>query len=159
MLWSTWRPSSDHRFGSPIQRQLCQPPAFRVLAKATLSRRGSFRGERAREFHIFPSLFPLPETALCDWLGLSERRACSQWSRTDADGAGAAMRSNDRCGARTRSGEPCQREALKNGRCAHHGGLSTGPRTREGLARIAAAARKRWLDWRRQRGTRAGPTH
>jgi len=33
-----------------------------------------------------------------------------------------------RCGAKTRKGTPCQAQALANGRCKHHGGLSTGPR-------------------------------
>ena len=45
-----------------------------------------------------------------------------------------------RCGAKTRKGAPCQRPAYKrNGRCSLHGGLSTGPRTAEGKARIASA--------------------
>ena len=45
-----------------------------------------------------------------------------------------------RCGANTRRGTPCKRPANKrNGRCRLHGGASTGPRTKEGLAKIAAA--------------------
>ena len=45
-----------------------------------------------------------------------------------------------RCGAKTRRGTPCKRPANKrNGRCPLHGGASTGPRTKEGLAKIAAA--------------------
>lgn len=44
-----------------------------------------------------------------------------------------------RCGARTRSGLPCRRWPMPNGRCRLHGGCSTGPRTAEGLARIRAA--------------------
>ncbi|BCJ87678.1 HGGxSTG domain-containing protein [Effusibacillus dendaii] len=32
------------------------------------------------------------------------------------------------CGAKTRSGEPCKKAALKNGRCRLHGGKSTGPK-------------------------------
>ena len=45
-----------------------------------------------------------------------------------------------RCGAKTRQGLPCKRPANKrNGRCRLHGGASTGPRTKEGLAKIAAA--------------------
>ena len=44
------------------------------------------------------------------------------------------------CGARTKAGTPCQRAAVKRtGRCTRHGGKSTGPRTVEGRARIAAA--------------------
>ena len=42
-----------------------------------------------------------------------------------------------RCGARTRAGTPCRSPAMRNGRCRMHGGLSTGPRTREGLARLS----------------------
>lgn len=49
------------------------------------------------------------------------------------------------CGARTRKGTPCRANAI-NGkeRCRFHGGMSTGPRTPEGRARIAEAQRKRW---------------
>ncbi len=44
-----------------------------------------------------------------------------------------------RCGARTRAATPCRSPAMGNGRCRMHGGLSTGPRTPEGLARLARA--------------------
>ncbi|MFM7656166.1 MAG: HGGxSTG domain-containing protein [Paracoccaceae bacterium] len=45
-----------------------------------------------------------------------------------------------RCRARTKGGDPCQRPAVaRTGRCPNHGGKSTGPRTEEGRARIAAA--------------------
>jgi hypothetical protein len=45
-----------------------------------------------------------------------------------------------RCGAKTRRGPPCQRPARKvNGKCRLHGGRSSGPKTREGLAKIAVA--------------------
>ena len=45
-----------------------------------------------------------------------------------------------RCLAKTRRGTNCQRAAYKhNGRCALHGGLSTGARTPEGLKRILKA--------------------
>jgi hypothetical protein len=44
-----------------------------------------------------------------------------------------------RCGAKTRTGCPCQSPAMTNGRCRMHGGASTGPRTPEGRARISAA--------------------
>jgi hypothetical protein len=53
------------------------------------------------------------------------------------------------CGAHARStGKPCQRPALANGRCVNHGGLSTGAKTAEGRARIAEAARRRWVQHR-----------
>jgi hypothetical protein len=49
-----------------------------------------------------------------------------------------------RCGAkaRTTGGNPCQAPAMKNGRCRMHGGKATGPTTRDGLARLAAAHTK-----------------
>ena len=48
-----------------------------------------------------------------------------------------------RCGARTRSGEPCKKAAMKGrARCRNHGGCATGPRTEEGRARIAAVQLK-----------------
>jgi hypothetical protein len=52
---------------------------------------------------------------------------------------------NKPCGARTRAGHPCQRKGLgKGGRCPNHGGMSTGPRTPEGRARISASLAARW---------------
>ena len=45
-----------------------------------------------------------------------------------------------RCGARTRGGAPCKSWPVRGRRrCRMHGGKSTGPRTAEGRARIAAA--------------------
>ncbi len=43
------------------------------------------------------------------------------------------------CGARTRQGGSCGQLAMTNGRCRFHGGLSTGPKTAEGAARVRAA--------------------
>ena len=48
-----------------------------------------------------------------------------------------------RCGAKTRLGCPCKGPAMANGRCRMHGGASTGPKTAEGKARIAAAQSRR----------------
>ena len=48
-----------------------------------------------------------------------------------------------RCGAKTRAGGMCQNPAIgSRTRCKLHGGLSTGPRTPEGKARIVAANTK-----------------
>lgn len=45
-----------------------------------------------------------------------------------------------RCEARTRRGTLCQRPGTKrNGKCRLHGGRSTGPTTKEGLARLTAS--------------------
>ena len=56
------------------------------------------------------------------------------------------MRQKLFCGARTRRGTACKCKALrtKRWRCRLHGGLSTGPKTVEGRARIAEAQRRRW---------------
>jgi hypothetical protein len=59
-----------------------------------------------------------------------------------------------RCGAKTRSGQPCKAQALTSGRCRLHGGLSTGPRTKAGRQRQRAAAsaymQQRWEEWKSQ---------
>lgn len=58
------------------------------------------------------------------------------------------------CGARTSwknaaRGRPCKQTRIAaNGRCRFHGGFSTGPRTAEGRARIAAAQQDRWRVWK-----------
>ena len=54
------------------------------------------------------------------------------------------------CGARTRKGHPCKAKALPGKRrCKFHGGMSTGPRTREGRQRIAEAQRRRWAAYQK----------
>src|SRR5205085_622261 len=47
-----------------------------------------------------------------------------------------------RCGAKTRRRTRCYCPAMPNGRCRLHGGLSTGPKTAEGIARIRRAVTK-----------------
>jgi len=57
-----------------------------------------------------------------------------------------------RCGARTRRNTSCACPALKGkSRCRLHGGLSTGPRTPEGLAR---SRRARWIHGKRSEAAR-----
>jgi len=52
------------------------------------------------------------------------------------------------CGAKTRQGTPCKAHAIwstrsrRYTRCRNHGGLSTGPRTPEGMERIRQAVTK-----------------
>ena len=54
-----------------------------------------------------------------------------------------------RCGARNRQGKPCSvRVEPGKRRCRFHGGLSTGPKTAAGRARIAEAQRRRWNKFR-----------
>ena len=53
------------------------------------------------------------------------------------------FRTAARCGAKTRRGTPCQCPGMKtNGRCRVHGGLSTGPKTPEGIERIRQSRTK-----------------
>jgi hypothetical protein len=52
------------------------------------------------------------------------------------------LREVAKCGAMTRRQTRCQSPAMKNGRCRLHGGLSTGPRTPEGIERIRQAVTK-----------------
>ncbi len=57
------------------------------------------------------------------------------------------MRNKVLCNAHARStGLPCRCKALLNGRCRLHGGLSSGPRTSDGKAKIAEATRSRMLN-------------
>jgi hypothetical protein len=55
------------------------------------------------------------------------------------------------CAAKTRTGRPCVRKAMANGRCPHHGGLSSGPKSDAGRERIAQAQKQRWARWRSRR--------
>ena len=52
------------------------------------------------------------------------------------------FRKAPRCGVKTRAGTGCQCPAMPNGRCRLHGGLSTGPKTAEGIERIRLAVTK-----------------
>ena len=59
-----------------------------------------------------------------------------------------------RCGAKTRSGTPCAKYAITGKRrCRLHGGLSSGPKTAEGRARIAQANLRhgKYVGWRAHR--------
>ena len=67
-------------------------------------------------------------------------------------GDGSPLKRKDRphCGAQNRQGRSCAiRVEPGKARCRFHGGLSTGPVTAEGKARIAAAQRRRWAQFRR----------
>src|SRR3954447_18837591 len=55
------------------------------------------------------------------------------------------IRNVKRCGARNRRGSPCGSPAMRNGRCRLHGGLSTGPKTAEGIERIRQAVTRHGL--------------
>src|SRR6266446_4580806 len=54
-----------------------------------------------------------------------------------------------RCCAKTRAGAPCiMRVVPGKRRCRFHGGLSTGPKTKAGRARIEEVQRRRWKAFR-----------
>jgi hypothetical protein len=72
------------------------------------------------------------------------RRKLSPPRREQFNGNPAAKLGKATCGARTRKGTPCRCLALANGRCKLHGGLSTGPKTAEGWARVRAAHAAYW---------------
>lgn len=56
------------------------------------------------------------------------------------------------CGAKTRKGRPCRMKSEPGKRrCKFHGGMSTGPKTAEGKARISEAQKRRWAAYRVQR--------
>ncbi len=53
-----------------------------------------------------------------------------------------------KCGAKTRSGKPCQRYGNKaNGRCKLHGGRSTGAKTKEGKLAVRVNALLNSFSW------------
>lgn len=55
----------------------------------------------------------------------------------------ATAPTNEYCGAKTRKGTPCRRKDIyQSGRCALHGGLSTGPKTEAGKEQSRINGRK-----------------
>lgn len=85
----------------------------------------------------------------------TRRNRSEAWRARHSKTARAATKQkpscNRKCGALTRRRTGCIRPPLENGRCRNHGGLSTGPKSQDGRARIAAAQRRRWAAWRRDR--------
>lgn len=63
------------------------------------------------------------------------------------DGSPKPRKARPLCGAKARTGNPCQmRVEPGKAKCRLHGGLSTGPKTAEGKASIAAATKARWAE-------------
>ncbi|MCB1328003.1 MAG: hypothetical protein KDK28_00405 [Maritimibacter sp.] len=72
---------------------------------------------------------------------------CRRMFEIGLDDLGAPLSIHERpkCGAKTRKGDLCAAKVVPGKRrCEIHGGLSTGPRTATGRARIADAQRRRW---------------
>ena len=67
------------------------------------------------------------------------------------DGTPLAHAARPACCAKTRVGHPCRNKVVPGmRRCKYHGGLSTGPKTLAGRARIAAAQKLRWAVFRNE---------
>ncbi len=67
------------------------------------------------------------------------------------DGTPLTVAQRPRCCAKTRVGHPCRNKVLPGmRRCKFHGGMSSGPKTPAGRARIAAAQRLRWAIFRNE---------
>ncbi|MEM1149388.1 MAG: HGGxSTG domain-containing protein [Pseudomonadota bacterium] len=72
-----------------------------------------------------------------------QRRAERRWRKEAAP-----------CGTRTRAGTPCKRKPIYGKkRCANHGGLSTGPKTPEGRAKMAENMKKARAARRQERSS------
>src|SRR5580693_5837131 len=96
-------------------------------------------------------------------------RACASWGLTGITMLTYAAvisylrrrpRRKDRplCGAKTRAGGTCLvRVEFGRARCRFHGGLSTGPKTETGRARIAEVQRRRWRLYREAQRDRQPP--
>ena len=87
----------------------------------------------------------------------SNGHACLELHALGLDGGGKPLPRKQRpyCNARNRQGKRCGvRVESGKTKCRFHGGKSTGPKTKEGRARIAFAQRKRWAKWRAEQGSK-----
>ena len=78
---------------------------------------------------------------------------CAQMRAKGLAEDGSPLPRKDRpcCSAKTRAGETCKKKVIPGKtKCRYHGGLSTGPKTEVGKARIAMAQRLRWQRIRHQ---------
>jgi len=82
---------------------------------------------------------------------LSTRRWCRKMLERGLSNGGLPLKRKflPKCCAKTRAEAPCiMRVVPGKRRCRFHGGLSTGPKTEAGRARIAEAQRRRWNKFR-----------
>lgn len=101
-----------------------------------------------RQFIIAGGIFCPADSELCrnpDCLLGTRCAALAEEKGLYADGSPLPRRDRPLCGARTRAGGSCaMRVEPGKHRCRLHGGRSTGPKTKEGRAKIATAQRVRW---------------
>jgi len=107
---------------------------------------------RAMECVSMPTIVRCPRTGrACREVTCRERHWCRQMLERGLSPRGLPLKRKyrPRCRAKTRAGVPCiMRVVPGKQRCRFHGGLSTGPKTVEGRARIAEAQRRRWRAFR-----------
>ena len=134
--------------GDPIrgEEQARKLPLARIIAAGPPADSGitlaAWRSWYEYEFFVHPH-----RRTNCEKLECKIGSACLAMREIGLDGNGGPLRRRERpkCGARNRQGEPCAvRVEPGKARCRFHGGLSTGPRTIEGRARVAEAQRRRW---------------
>jgi len=108
------------------------------------------------EFVSMTTVVRWPRTGgACREVTCRERHWCHRMLERGLSRTGLPLKRKfrPRCCAKTRAGAPCiMRVVPGKRRCRFHGGLSTGPRTVEGRARIAEA---QWRRWRARRAANA----
>lgn len=125
-----------------------RPSKFQAAATALaeLAHREWLDGLAARRaaWRICPATRHSHRELACDDC---QDRICHRMQAKGLDDAGQPLPFNARpaCEARTRAGTACRKKVVPGKqRCRFHGGLSTGPKTAEGRARIAEAQKMRW---------------
>ena len=139
----------EQTVGIPIGRH--EPHACRKIAEALRCAGVEFIGHakpgvRLCENPNYVSNPPSRARARHGVIGIMSRLAVLARGKT-RPAVVVRRKSSSPCGARTRTGAPCRRMGLGNGRCANHGGLSSGPKSIAGRTRIAEAQRRRWAKW------------
>jgi len=98
------------------------------------------RTKTKRTLESFPAAWVLKMVADLE----SVESGTHSWRNGLGSGVSSISRKPPLCGARCRDGHNCQRRVIMGKRrCRNHGGMSTGPKTPEGRARIAEANRCR----------------
>jgi hypothetical protein len=121
--------------------------ALRQLIEAGPPAGSSVKSENWRDWHRY-GFFVCPRTGrTCTEAACRLGPACVAMRAFGLTGNGSPLPRKERpaCGARNRRNAPCAvRVEPGKRRCRFHGGLSTGPKTTGGRARIAEAQRRRW---------------
>lgn len=99
-----------------------------------------------RDGRICPGTLHKPEGSRL-WCRICQGKTCDDMRAKGLDDSGQPLplKARPACGAATRAGGSCLQKIVPcKHRCRFHGGLSTGPKTAEGRARISAAQKARW---------------